>query len=488
MYAPADVPSGLACNCVCVGCGAALVAKKGRKNRWHFAHHAVEIGESCAESAIHASAKQVLLERNWLQVPEVRVVVSSYSDAGHMLQESSVLSVERAIRFERSRAEVWETNIRPDVVGYRGERRLLVEMYFRHKVDANKRTKLASLQQPAVEIDLADLDVSAGFEAVEQRVLHETAFKTWLYFPGEENEQRRLRKQLADRIRQANAEHRAEEAAKQARMEKRQRKLEEERVRREAAAQRYRQLPSEKKERDLRERLGITGRWPYYLRKVSEGGGSVDEKPMIWQGALFARFVFGKENKNYELKQEVVLKWVLKRFGIGSSSIGAVNLEIRRYLGYLSACGFLKKLPYNPYESQGYIVVHGHLHPPAKFEKPPDTQLQLSQASAGQCGHQPAEQVDSTIPETPAKVTPAQWIWRASWPKWNDIADQAASLVAASEYGEYLEALLHGISQFSRPDDPLECANILAEWGVPQNEVMSMLQNLGLVLKRKGSA
>ena len=488
MYAPADVPSGLACNCVCVGCGATLVAKKGTKNRWHFAHHAVEIGESCAESAIHAAAKQVLLERNWLQVPEMRVVVSSYTKAGNTIQESSVLSEERAIRFERSRAEVWETNIRPDVVGYRGERRLLVEMYFRHNVDANKMAKLASLQQPAIEIDLGDLDVSDGFEALEQRVLHDTAFKTWLYFPGEAAEQRRLRKQLAHRIRQANAKYRAEEATKQARMEKRQRKLEEERVRRDAAAQRYRQMPPEEKERDLRERLGIVGRWQYYLQKVSEGDSCIDEKPMIWQGALFARFVFGKENKNYELKQEAVLHWVVERFGIGSSSIGAVNLEVRRYLGYLSACGFLKKLPYNPYQSQGDIIAHGQLSPPAKFERPSETELHPRQASGNYCGQRPAEQPALTRPDARPNMTTEHWLWRASWPRWGDIADQAASLFAASEHGEYLEALLHEISPPRRPDDPLECATVLAEWGVPQNEVMSMLQSLGLALKRKGVA
>lgn len=75
-------------------------------------------------------------------------------------------------------------------------------------------------------MDLADLDVSNGFEALEQRVLHETMYKTWLYFPGEETQQRHLRNQLARRIRQANAKYRAEEASKQVRTEKRQRKLE----------------------------------------------------------------------------------------------------------------------------------------------------------------------------------------------------------------------------------------------------------------------
>ena len=49
---------------------------------WHFAHHKVEIGETCADSAIHAAAKQVLLEQNWLTVPELTIVVSSQTKLG----------------------------------------------------------------------------------------------------------------------------------------------------------------------------------------------------------------------------------------------------------------------------------------------------------------------------------------------------------------------------------------------------------------------
>lgn len=33
------VARGLACDCVCAHCGALLQAKKGRKNRHHFAHY-----------------------------------------------------------------------------------------------------------------------------------------------------------------------------------------------------------------------------------------------------------------------------------------------------------------------------------------------------------------------------------------------------------------------------------------------------------------
>lgn len=242
MCAPADVQSGLACGCTCIGCGAILIAKKGVKKRWHFAHHNVEIGESCAESAIHAAAKQVLLEQNWLRLPGMRVVVCGQATSGQTLEESSVLSEERVVRFERTCAEVWEDGIRPDVVGYRGERRLLVEMYFRHRVEGNKRRKIGKLKLPTIEVDLSDLDVSTGFDAIAQRVIHETAYKTWLFFPNEEQERQRLLAGLAARIERANREHRVEQAADQKRQATRHRKLENDRKRREAANQRYRQM------------------------------------------------------------------------------------------------------------------------------------------------------------------------------------------------------------------------------------------------------
>lgn len=472
MHAPADVSSGLACGCTCVGCGATLVAKKGAKKRWHFAHHNVEIGESCAESAIHAAAKQVLLEQNWLRLPGIRVVVYGQATSGQALEESSVLSEERVVRFDRSCAEVWEDGIRPDVVGYRGERRLLVEMYFRHRVDESKRRKIGELKLPSIEVDLSDLDVSTGFDAIAQRVLHETAYKSWLFFPNEEQERQRLSASLGRRIEQANNKFQAKQAADKERQAVRQRKLDDDQKRREAATQRYRLMSPQDKEHDLRERLGITGRWPYYLRKESNGASSIAEKAMIWQAALFSRFIFQRANNSFELKQTSVLQWVLERFETGGSTLESVHAEVRRYLGYLSACGFIKKLPYNPYESQGYIVVHGELDPPARLERP---------RTAPGNQHPVSEEV--VLPEAPQPAPTERWIWRASWPKWSEIADEVAALLVASSHGHYLEALLHEISPFSRPDDPLECAAILDQWGVPKDDVMSFLEKLGLVLR-----
>ncbi|NVI84057.1 hypothetical protein [Janthinobacterium sp. BJB401] len=400
MCAPADVQSGLACECTCIGCGAILVAKKGAKTRWHFAHHNVEIGESCAESAIHAAAKQVLLEHNSLRLPSMRVVVYGQATSGQALEESSVLLEERVVRFERTCAEVWEDGIRPDVVGYRGERRLLVEMYFRHRVDENKRRKISKLKLPTIEVDLSDLDISTGFDAIAQRVLHETGYKTWLFFPNEEQERQRLLAGLAARIERANREHQVEQKADEKRQATRHRKLENDRKRREAANQRYRQMSHEDKVRELRERLGIAGRWPYYLCKKGDGASAIAEQAMIWQAALFSRFIFQRANSSFELKQTSVIQWILERFESGRSSPESVRAEVRLYLDYLAACGFLKKLSYNPYESQGYIVVHGALDPPARLERPrtpPDNQLAP-----------PVQAVPAHLP-----ALKGRWIWRS---------------------------------------------------------------------------
>lgn len=47
---------GLAANVVCVACGERMIARKGDRISWHFAHRS----DSCGESWIHAYAKEVI--------------------------------------------------------------------------------------------------------------------------------------------------------------------------------------------------------------------------------------------------------------------------------------------------------------------------------------------------------------------------------------------------------------------------------------------
>jgi hypothetical protein len=57
---------------------------------------------------------------------------------------------------------------------------------------------------------------------------------------------------------------------------------------------------------------------------------------MIWQAALFSRFIFKKANKNFELKQISILQWVSERFEKREGAQGSLDGEVR-LLG-LSLC------------------------------------------------------------------------------------------------------------------------------------------------------
>ena len=46
-----DVPSGQACGCICLTCGAPLIARKGEINEWHFAHQSGQQNEGCLVGA-----------------------------------------------------------------------------------------------------------------------------------------------------------------------------------------------------------------------------------------------------------------------------------------------------------------------------------------------------------------------------------------------------------------------------------------------------
>ena len=59
---------GLACGCVCPGCGTQLIIRQGKKRR-HFAHYLRAPNADCVETAIHAAAIQILTEEMRFAAP-----------------------------------------------------------------------------------------------------------------------------------------------------------------------------------------------------------------------------------------------------------------------------------------------------------------------------------------------------------------------------------------------------------------------------------
>lgn len=191
-----EVPSGLACNCVCPGCGRRMVAKKGEVQRTHhFAHHAQQDGRSCVsagETALHKFAKRILDERLEIALPAQ--VIEEQSD-----REVVVRAEKRA--FDRAILETKEGQIVPDVVLLLRERRLIVEFKVTHPCDAQKIARIRAIDVGAIEIDLSQY---RDYKLSEQILYH--APRTWLHNPREREARARLEERALQRAEEMRAQ------------------------------------------------------------------------------------------------------------------------------------------------------------------------------------------------------------------------------------------------------------------------------------------
>lgn len=361
--------------------------RHGLKRR-HFAHHNSPVYENCVSQAIHSAAIQVLMDAKHIMIPANWLHVKRYANTGQLVERYLELCPKRRVRFDECRAEVTVSHpelgtIRPDVVGFRGDRQLFVEMWYTHQVDEEKKAKLAAIGVPAIEVWLQDLDLEAGFAAIERRVLHE-ALSHWLFYPGEEEARAKLQAEVdrgVERINQLDAKRREmtrlKAEARQA--EKARSQLEElqaELMRVNEENKKFlpfRQKPNEEKERLLRALLGINGSWPRYLEVECRENSSIDAPHRIWQAAVFHHFIFQKplyETKFYFPK---VWTWVRNWFGEadGRSWVGKANLlpgdslrAVKSFLFYLKGCGFIV------YAGPGgeFAVQHSELRPPPRSQ------------------------------------------------------------------------------------------------------------------------
>ena len=218
MVAVEDVASGLACGCFCPGCRSPLVARQGSR-AWSFAHHGSKGDIGCLETAIHRVAKQALLDAGAMVVPGYKLAVSAQSADGRIHLVEREVAAKRQIRFDRVALEVALGEIRPDVVGYRGTRRLLIEIFVTHKVDSDKLAKLTRLGMPALEIDLSDMHTASAtlsISTITTRVVERATQKAWLFYPGVDQVVQKMRAELAQLIFAADAYARAKTASAEA--------------------------------------------------------------------------------------------------------------------------------------------------------------------------------------------------------------------------------------------------------------------------------
>lgn len=168
-----DVERGLACECRCIECGEALIARKGGHRLHHFSH--ISQKESCEvqpESFVHRYAKQVLMESLGVQLPPF---------PGH---NPEAIDGTSWWDFESIQEEVWMGDFRPDLVAQLSDGPLLIEVACTSFVDEEKQVRIERAGIRTVEIDLSRVVMhpsSEGLVKLKRSILHDASLKRWAY-------------------------------------------------------------------------------------------------------------------------------------------------------------------------------------------------------------------------------------------------------------------------------------------------------------------
>jgi len=165
-----EAERGRACGCLCPapGCGAPVLARKGERNRWHFAHEDGSVCDAAPESALHRLAKEIVASGS-LRLP-------SYLARGRILipeGDWEVVSAELEAPLGSRRIDAL-TNVE----GAAG--RLAVEIRVSHAVDGEKGGEFREFGLSALEVDLSKTPRDATRAQVEEAV-RTSAPRSWIH-------------------------------------------------------------------------------------------------------------------------------------------------------------------------------------------------------------------------------------------------------------------------------------------------------------------
>ncbi len=333
LYPPSAVEGGLACGCHCPGCGRQLLAKKGKTQRWHFAHYQGGGDQHCYETAVHRMAKQVLLAACQIELPTWKRI-AALPDLDHHLHQETLERPSRPWKYTQAREEEWMAGIRPDVVLESDQHTvpLLVEVMVSNAVGHEKAALVRNRGWAMIEIDLSKLDADAVVDDAFERAVLQEAPRFWIHSPTAERMFERVQAKLEQHVADRNAQILAERAKRNAARRSSEAKLDADCRRKERFRQKLRApylgdlktlvelfSPSAARERLLqlaerdapaielvRRRYLESNPLPPFLTQIPTGWQLVDAHPHLWQLTLWGQFVRGQPvGKRIQTKQWV---------------------------------------------------------------------------------------------------------------------------------------------------------------------------------------
>ncbi len=348
LYEPLQVPLGLACGCVCPGCGDALVAKHAPagKVRPHFAHTAQSSCAGGLESAIHLAVKQLIEDRRELYMPALVDEVSAMGALRHRTRTGTArpggLTSLTEVRQEQPVGA-----IRPDLLVHTGNEQVMVEVAFTHFVDVNKLDLIRRLNIPALEVDVSDL-VVPDFDQLARRLFTPSMKVKWLFHPVLVALRAELMALLAadlkDDAQLKAARDAADAATLRAQRESEQTRLLKQRQATAEKAAKFAALPdAEKLRRVFRSMESENSSPPAFLMHRVRAAGSVAATPRVWQPCVFAAFVHRRQSPiEVSVTVDDVVRWLATWFGLDRSR-GKPEVAVYDFLAHLADMRILRK-------------------------------------------------------------------------------------------------------------------------------------------------
>lgn len=367
MWEPDQVELGLACGCVCPGCGDRLVAKNGgSKKVHHFAHERNSDCATGAECALHFAAKQLIDERKEIYLPQV--VFQHRYTLDHPFLPVTLrfgnLTALTAVSLERQ-----ISLLRPDVIATAldGEQ-VLIEVAVTHFVDPIKKERAIALGLAMVEFDLSDLHRS-DFASLSRRLFEPSNHAIWIFHPDVAREEHKLhlREQTEFAARRKAEESRVLDEARTLAVESAERRIASanELTERHALAEKkrlarakkrmqidaFRKMLWQEKEHQILEALGLPRQQvPWFLQTEVKGSESFGVPPLVWQTGVFAALIRTAWRRNADkLLPKDVLDWIAARFEITEEFPNASVVAVREWMTVLVEVGVLHEMFGGPF-------------------------------------------------------------------------------------------------------------------------------------------
>lgn len=196
----ADVPRGLACDCLCACCGRPLIAKKGDIRRHHFSHIEITDCRGATESVLHLLSKELLTELDSVLIPSYEFGKRRSTKAGTLVQHQARVAEGGRVPVHSVKVEQHENGFIPDIIIESGSKSLIVEVAVSHKVSRAKLRRMRKRGLPAIEIRLNQSDSFLPRDLLRAKLQSDLASKTWLFHPGQLDAERTFRYKWLDAV------------------------------------------------------------------------------------------------------------------------------------------------------------------------------------------------------------------------------------------------------------------------------------------------